>query len=308
VEEGIELRNAGVQAPILVLGGPYQGGWDLLVERQLTPTVFRPEHIEALAAAARARGRKVAAHLKVDTGMGRIGVLEPDLPAFLDHCSRHPEVVIDGFCSQLAVADEKDAPHTRDQVARYERALALLEARGIRPRWRHLANSAGAIGKVAEELNLVRLGIVLYGLSPADWIRERLPLRPVLSWKTGVTHLKEVPAGTPLSYGSTWVTPRPSRIATLPVGYADGYSRLYSSRSKVLIRGKRVPIVGRVCMDLCLADVTDVPEVEVGDEVVLLGSQGSETVSAQELAELAQTISYEVVCGVGARVPRLVLE
>jgi alanine racemase len=184
-----------------------------------------------------------------------------------------------------------------------------MNALGFRPAWRHLSNSAGVMhlpeARDGLELNMIRPGMLLYGLYPALWLRQIAPLRPVLAWKTGVVHLKKVPSGTPISYGSTWRAPRESVIATAPVGYADGYSRKFSNTGQMLVRGSRAPVVGRVCMDMCMMDVTQIPEVQVGDEVVLLGRQGSEEISAEELAGLAQTINYEVICGLGARVPRI---
>jgi alanine racemase len=186
-----------------------------------------------------------------------------------------------------------------------------MEGSGLQPAWRHVANSAGVMDRpeIREglSLNLVRPGLMLYGAAPAPWLQGKVTLRPVLTWKTGVAHLKSVPAGTPISYGSTWRAPRPSLIATLPVGYADGYARSLSNKASVLVRGRRAPVVGRVCMDMTMADVTDVPGVAVHDEVVLLGRQGPEEISADALASLEGTISYEVLCALGARVPRVVL-
>jgi alanine racemase len=309
VEEGLSLRSAGIRGEIVVLGGAYDGGWEALVEHRLAPVVFRPEHLKALGSAARAQGVVAGAHLKVDTGMGRLGVLPVELPALLDRARAEPSVQIDGLCSHFANADLADAALTRVQIERFQSALRQLRAAGFSPRWRHLSNSAGlvALPEVRDglELNLVRPGLGLYGLLPAPWLRPPRLLEPVLSWKTAVVHLKSVPAGTPISYGSTWTAPRPSRIATLPVGYADGWSRLLSNRGSVLVRGRRAPIVGRVCMDLCMVDVTELSEVEMGDEVVLLGSQGTETQDAHALASLQGTIAYEVLCAISARVPRL---
>ncbi len=310
VEEGIELRNAGVNAPILVLGGSYEGGYDLMVEYQLRPTIFRPEHLSGLSRAAEARQRPINAHLKVDTGMGRLGVRLEELPDFLDQAARHPRVQIEGLLSHFANADLADAAVTHEQIARYKRALTLMRGRGVDPKWRHLSNSAGVVDlpevRDGLELNLVRPGIALYGLAAAPRLASLAALRPVLSWKTGIVHLKEVEAGTPISYGHTWTAPRKSLIATLPVGYADGYSRQYGNKAQVLVRGRRAPVVGRVCMDMCMVDVTDVPGVAMSDEVVLLGPQGGDELPAEALAGWSNTIHYEVLCGVGARVPRVV--
>lgn len=313
IEEGLELRHAGIRAPILVLGGSYAGGYDALVANALTPVVYRPEHLQGVSdAAERAGVASVPVHLKIDTGMGRIGVVPDELPEFLDKLVKVPRLELEGVASHFANADLADAELTQVQVERFKAALALIRGRGFTPRFRHLANSAGVMDRPdvrdGLELNLVRPGLMLYGVSPAPSLAAKLSLQPVLQWKTGITHLKRVPVGTPISYGSTWVAQRPSDIATLPIGYADGYNRHYSSKAFVLVRGKRAPIVGRVCMDMCMIDVTDIPGVSMGDEVVLLGSQGDETVSAEELATLSHTISYEVLCAVGARVPRVQVE
>lgn len=309
VEEGVELRNAGVMAPIVVLGGSYEGGYDVIVENALTPVVFRREHLDGLAAAADRAGKSVDVHVKVDTGMGRIGVMLEDLDPFLTLAAACPQVRLDGLLSHFANADLADLGVTLLQVSRFKAALARMLERGHAPRWRHLSNSAGVLSlpetRDGMALNLVRPGLMLYGVSPADFLTGNAVLRPVLSWKTAVTHLKHVAQGSAISYGGTWVARRESVIATLPVGYADGYNRRYSSRADVLVRGKRARIAGRVCMDMCMADVTDIPGVQVGDEVVLIGAQGEARVGAEELAELSGTISYEVLCAVGSRVPRL---
>ena len=309
VEEALELRNAGVRAPILVLGGAYEGGWDLIVANGLIPTIFRIDHLEHLAEAARRANKgQVAAHVKIDTGMGRLGLLEHEIAPFLDRAAQLPEVRIEGLLSHFANADLADAALTSLQVRRFKDALALMRARGLEPRYRHLANSAGVMDhpevRDGLELNLVRPGIMLYGYSPAGWLGRDVALTPVLSWKSAVTHLKTVPAGTPVSYGSTWTAQRESVIATVPLGYADGYGREYSGTADVLIRGRRAKIAGRVCMDMFMVDVTDVPGVALGDEVVLLGAQGAERIDASELAAIGRTIHYEVLCAVGSRVPR----
>jgi len=311
VEEGIALRQAGVTSDILVLGGAYDGGWETMLENRMVPLVFRPEHLVSLDTAAAVRGTTARAHLKVDTGMGRLGVLPADVPAFLEAARGCRRVVLEGLCSHFANADLADAALTAQQISRFRTAVGQMRAAGFDPRWRHLSNSAGLLAlpeaRDGVEMNLARPGLALYGLQPAPWLRPPRVLEPVLSWKTAVVHLKSVSTGTPISYGSTWTAPRPSRIATLPVGYADGWSRLLSNRGAVLVRGRRAPIVGRVCMDLCMVDVTDVPGVEVGDEVVLIGRQGSEAQDAHQLAVLESTIAYDVLCAIGARVPRVVV-
>ncbi len=313
VEEGLELRNAGITLPILVMGGSYENAWPLLVSHRLTPTLFRHEHIEGLAKAALAQGTQATAHLKVDTGMSRLGIQLTELTEFLAALNGVRSLIeLDGFMTHFADADVEGDQRTTRQLSLFESAFAQVRAAGFNPRYRHVSNTAGVVTRASSlsplGINLVRPGIALYGMMPDQWLEGRLDVRPVLTWKTGITHLKTVSAGTPVSYGGTWVAARESRIATLPVGYADGYGRIFSNRAQVLIRGRRVPVVGRITMDMAMVDVTDLPEVQLGDAVVLLGAQAHESISAAELAQLSDTIPYEVVCSVGARVPRVLVE
>ena len=316
VEEGLELREAGIAAPILVLGAAYDRRYDLLVRHRLVPVVFEAAHLRGLAEAARAAGVRAAAHLKLDTGMGRVGIRPQALPEFLDLARRTPEVGLEGVCTQFASADLEDRGLTERQVALFDDAARAMREAGMPLRFRHLANSAGTVDYPAARQDLTRPGIIIYGYLPMLAAARSLlanqvagTLRRVLEWRTGVVQLKDVAAGTPISYGGRWVAQRPSRIATLPVGYADGYPRQLSGRpgfgrAEVLIRGRRAPVAGTVCMDMIMVDVTDVPGAAEGDEVVLLGAQGGEAVDADELAERAGTISYEILCGIGRRVPR----
>ena len=302
-EEGLALREAGIDTPILVLGGAYGTRWDLLVASDLVPVVFRPEHLEGLAAAARTLGRRAVAHLKLDTGMGRIGLQPDELDAFLDRAAREG-VEIEGLATHFANADLADPAFTERQITAAHAAAARMRARGIDLRWLHLANSAATVARPESHGTLVRPGIMLYGEMPSPRFRGEISLRPVLRWTTAISHLKEVPAGTPISYGSRWVAARRSTIATLPVGYADGYPRALTNQGEVLVRGVRARVVGAVCMDQMMIDVTDVPGVAVGDEAVLLGAQGEARIGAEELAARAGTIHYEIFCGIGPRVPR----
>jgi len=304
VEEGLELRAAGLRTPILVVDGAFGDRFDLLLSESLTPLVFRREHLEGLAAASRALGIPAVAHLKIDTGMGRIGVRPEDLSSFLD-AALHLGVKLDGVATHLAVADVDAHPLTDRQVQAWREGVALVRQRMGEPRWLHAANSAGLLSRPDARSTLVRPGILLYGAHPTDDFRSRIDLRPVLRWTTRVTHVKDVPAGTPISYGSRWVAARPSRIASLPVGYADGYDRRLSDCGVVLLRGARVPIAGTVTMDQIMVDVTDVAGVEVGDEAVLVGAQGGDEIRAEELARACGTIHYEIFCGIGPRVPRV---
>jgi len=317
VEEGLELREAGLDVPVLVVGGAYGGAYELLVRHRLTPVVFSAEHVERLASAARAQATRASAHVELDTGMGRTGVAAGELAGFLAAVRGAPEVALDGVCTHFANADLEDREVTERQVARFDELTRALETAGLRIRVRHVANSAGVLEFPGVRQDLTRPGIMLYGYSPfgpavpvsAATRAAGARLRPALTFRTAVTHLKTVPPGTPISYGGRWIAKRESRIATLPVGYADGYPRRLSGRpdlgrAEVLVRGRRAPVAGTVCMDLTMVDVTDVPGAALGDEAVLVGAQGGAAVGADELAERAGTISYEILCGISRRVPR----
>ena len=316
VEEGLELRAAGIEAPVLVLGAAYGEDYGVLVRERLTPLVFTHAHVTSLAAAARAAGVRARAHLKLDTGMGRIGASLADLPRLIEALRAAPEVELEGLCSHFASADLEPRTTTERQVRAFAEASQALARAGLPPRLHHLANSAGTLEFPSARQDLTRPGLMLYGYLPFDpaahgpQVRDAAGrLRPALSWRSAVTHLKQVGPGTPISYGGHWVASRPSSIATVPVGYADGYHRRLSGRpgygrAEVLIRGRRAPVAGTVCMDMIMIDVTDVPGATVGDEVVLIGAQGEARVDAEELAARAGTISYEILCSIGRRVPR----
>jgi alanine racemase len=310
-EEGAQLRDAGIAKPILCLGAFWPGQERMLIERGLTTAVFDIARLQRLDRAARSVNAVVDFHLKVDTGMGRLGVPTSELPDFLEAASTFRNVRLDGVMTHFASADLPDkAEFTRQQMARFQAACEMIRARGHRPTWVHQSNSAAAHAYPVARGNMVRLGGVLYGLwrdstnpsvEPFDW-------KPVMSVHSRVAFLKTVPPGTALGYGNTYVTGRESLIATLPVGYEDGLRRSLSSRGKVIVRGRMAPIVGRISMDLTLIDVTDVPGVAVGDLVTLIGRQGDRQISAEEVAVEAGTMSYEVTCGFSPRVPRVYLE
>ncbi|MBS2027418.1 MAG: alanine racemase [Deltaproteobacteria bacterium] len=310
VEEGLKLRDAGIRTPVLLLGGGYEHAPEEVVAADLTPVLYRPDMVRDFEAAARSAGRTLPVHVELETGMGRTGAMLEELPALIEALRNASHLQVEGVLSHFANADLADAQMNQVQVSRFDEALRALSAAGIEPKWRHLANSAGVLGlpgaQSGERCNMVRPGLMLYGESPAERLREAARLRPVLSWKTAITHLKRVPAGTPISYGGRWCATRESLIATLPVGYADGYRRELTNAGEVVVRGVRAPIAGTVCMDMCMLDVTHVPDVALGDEVALIGAQGNERVSAQELASRCGTISYEIFCGISARVPRVV--
>ena len=304
VEEGVALRNAGLVRPIVALGGQYTD-YGLLLQHRLTPLVYRTGMIDALAAAARQRGLVADAHLKLDTGMGRIGVLPRDLGALLEHARSVKEVRLTGLCSHFANADLRDPTATRLALDEFAAAKRQMKAMGFPLELAHLANSAATLDVKESHHEMVRPGLMLYGSAPAPRFAGLADLRPALTWATGVSHLKTVPAGTPISYGHKWTARRESLIATLPVGYADGYRRSLTNRSEVLVAGRRVPQVGTVCMDMMMIDATDAAnEVREGSEVILLGAQGAERIDAWEMAQRCDTIAYEIFCAIGARVPR----
>jgi alanine racemase len=310
-EEGIDLRAAGITQPILCLAGYWPGQAAACIQHALTPVVYRLEMIEALNQAAANAGVIADVHVKIDTGMGRLGVRSDQLNDFVAALSQFRNVRIDGVMTHLAAADETSCqPLTRDQIQRFEDAITVFRDHGFRPTHLHLANSAGIYGYREAWGNLVRPGGVLYGL----W-RDVLPpsesspgLLPVMSLHSRICLLKWVPPGETIGYGCTFEASRRSLIATAPVGYHDGYMRGLSNRAHVIVRGMYAPVVGRVSMDLTLVDVTDVPGVEVDDQVTLLGwnrENAELKIKAEDLARIAGTLSYEVTCGVSERVPRV---
>lgn len=313
-EEAIQLRAAGIKEPILLLAGYWPGQAAACIQHQLTSVVYRLDMIEALNQAAANAGVVIDVHVKVDTGMGRLGVRFDQLNEFIPGLAELRNVRIDGVMTHLAAADDAACqPLTRDQVQRFDDAVTVFRDHGYRPTHLHLANSAGIFGHRDSWGNLVRPGGVLYGL----W-RDVLPLTtrdpellPVMSLHSRISLLKWVPPGETIGYGCTFEASRRSLIATVPIGYHDGYMRGLSNRAHVIVRGRYAPVAGRVSMDLTLIDVTDVPGVEIDDQVTLLGWNRDSPdlkITAEDLARIVGTLSYEVTCGVGERVPRLYIK
>lgn len=309
VDEALALRQAGIAAPILVFGYTPPSVVGEAVAAGVSLTVFHNHVLEAAAGAGRSLGQRARVHVKVDTGMGRIGLLPEEAIAFCRRVADEPWVELEGLFTHFAAADSIDKTYTRQQLARFMSVASALEREGVRVPVRHVANSAAIIDLPETHLDLVRAGIAMYGLQPSDELAHHLPLKPAMTWKTRVVHVKRVPKGDCISYGCTYRATGDSVIATLPVGYADGYSRAWSNRGEVLLAGRRVPVVGRVCMDQTMVDATaltaDGVPAGIGDEAVLMGTQGDEYIGADELAEGLGTISYEIVCLVGKRVPRV---
>ena len=303
-EEGVELRRGGVKTPILVLGGIFGGEVDQIFRFRLTPVIFRKDSLRILSREAERRKRKVKVHLKVDTGMGRLGVPLNLWPDFLREVRRFPRIETEGILSHFAMTDE-EKDFTQNQWKAFQEAVTAAQELGICCPYLHMANSATLTAFPAYSARLVRPGIMLYGSYPAPTFRSLIPLKPVMTLKTHIHFLKSVPPGTRISYGGMFKAKRKSLIATLPIGYADGYSHHLSNRGEVLIHGKRAPVVGKVCMDFIMVDVTHIPRVSVGDEVILMGRQGKEQITPEEIAEKINSISYEVLCSIGKRVPRV---
>ena len=304
-EEAVVLREAGIPSRILVLGPIATEQAELVVDHGLDQCVSDPAQADALDRMARRRGRVVSLHLKVDTGMGRVGLPPREVRPAADHLARLPAIRLAGLMTHFADADADDPAFTQEQMARFEAAAQALRDAGIAVPLRHAANSAALLLHPGSRLDLVRPGIMLYGCHPRGARRPDDPvLHPALRLRTAITQVKDVTAGSSISYGRTFVASRDVRIATIPIGYADGLPRLLSNRGQALVRGRRAPLVGRVCMDMTMVDVTALPEVRAGDEAVLIGRQGDEEITADEVAELAGTISYEILCRIGPRVPR----
>jgi alanine racemase len=307
VEEGIELREAGIEATILVLSEPVPSAAASVVAYGLTPVVYTLAGVDALAKAVADGGAhdQLDVHLKVDTGMHRVGCRPDDAVDLAAQVLDRPELRLAGVCTHLAVADEPGNPYTTAQLAQFDAVLDALRARGLPTGTVHAANTAGAIDCPAARYDMVRVGIGLYGIAPADELEGRVTLRPAMSVKARVTQVKSVPAGARLSYGLRYETSRATRIATVPIGYADGVPRELPQRGgAAIVHGHRCPIAGTVTMDQLMLDVGDLP-VDVGDEVVMIGRQGVEEITAASLARAMGTIAYTIVCGIGPRVPRV---
>lgn len=296
LEEGIFLRKAGIAVPILVLGLTLEQQVELLVLYNITPTVSEYEMIEKLSESAFKEDKIVKVHLKVDTGMGRIGIFSNHVLNFIKKVKVLKNVEIEGIFTHFSVADEKDKSYTEKQFGKFMEVLTFLEKEGIRIPVKHVSNSATLLDLPHMWLDLVRPGISVYGLYPSREVQKTVKLIPAHTFKTRIVFLKELPAGEYISYGRTYTTKQKRTvIASLPVGYADGYNRLLSNQGEVLVRGKRFPVIGRVCMDQTMIDVTNLPQVEIGDEVVLWGRQGQEEITVEEIADKIKTINYEVV-------------
>ncbi|MBO5565153.1 MAG: alanine racemase [Lachnospiraceae bacterium] len=309
-EEGKALRANGIRKPILILGAVFPYCFEELFDLEIMPTVFQKEMALALSAIGQNRGKALPVHLAVDTGMGRIGVM-PDEEGIRDvkEMASLPGIVIDGIFTHYSKADEEDLSYTDMQLSLFTGFLSRLEEEGIRIPHPHTSNSAAIIGKKEAHFNLVRAGIISYGLWPSAYMENKgIDLKPALSFTSHVIHVKTLPPGKRISYGGTFVTTKETIVATIPVGYADGYPRGLSGKGYCLIRGKRAPILGRVCMDQMMVDVTDIPGVEYGDLVTLIGKDGEEAITMERLGDMADRFNYELATLISDRVPRLYIQ
>ena len=306
ISEALELRRSGIEKPILILGRVPIYAYPLAVAEDIRVPIFIYEDALALSAEAARQGKTANFHFVVDTGMSRIGfqATEESVQMCAEIC-KLPNLCAEGLFSHYATADSEDLTSANEQLALFEEFTAKLEARGIRIPIRHLNNSAGIINFPGKQ-DMVRSGIVQYGMYPSDEVdTDLLPVKPVMEWIAKVVYVKTLPAGRRISYGGCYTTTRETKVATLPVGYADGYRRSLTDKGHVLIHGKKAPIIGRICMDQMMVDVTDIPDVKIGDHAVLIGKSGDEQITVDYLASLTGTLNYEIICGISRRTPRV---
>lgn len=307
LEEGIELRKAGIEKPLLILGYTPKGQYKKLVENDITQTIFQYSTAKDLSEEALRQGKTAKIHIKIDTGMTRIGFFDDSLSIEeIKKISELKGIEIEGIFSHFACADETDKTSANNQLCKFLEFLEALKREGIIIPIRHIANSAGIIDMPEAQLDMVRSGISTYGLYPSKEVnKDVLELKPAMEIKSHVSYVKEVEGGIGVSYGSTYVTAKKTKIATIPVGYGDGYPRQLSSKGRVLIHGMSAPIIGRVCMDQFMVDVTGIPGVEQGDAVTLIGRDKDESISVEEVADMSYSFNYEFICNVGKRIPRI---
>ena len=307
VEEGWVLRDHHITKPILVLGYVPEEEFESLVEQEIRYTVSEWKEVEILSKIAQKLGKNAYVHIKMDTGMGRIGLRSAEeILTLAQKIENLPNIVIEGIFTHMATADMADKTKAKEQIQMFKEMLQLLENNGIYIPIRHCSNSAGIIDLKEANIDMVRAGIALYGLYPsAEVNKENVCLTPALELKSIVSYLKTVPKGSPIGYGATFVTQKETKVATVLIGYGDGYPRALSNKGYALVRGKKAPIIGRICMDQFMMDVSDIPEIQQGDTVTLIGKDQNEQITVEELAELAGTFNYEFVCDLGKRIPRV---
>ena len=305
LEEGIQLRNTGIKAPLLLLGGVFEEQIDSIIHYDVTPTVYDLKLAEVLSKKATYFNKKLKVHVYVDTGMGSIGVKHDNAVEFVKFVKNLKNLIIEGIYTHCSSSDEKDSAFTNLQIKRFRDVLDALDTIKVRIPLRHMANSGAILGYPESYFNTVRPGLSLYGLYPSEDVSRDIGIRPVMSFKTRIIHIKDMESGDVVGYDRAYRITKPTRVATLPMGYADGYNRLLSNQGEVIIRSKKASIIGRVCMDQCFVDVTNIKDVSVGDEVVLYGRQAQESIPIESIAKQLNTIPYEVTCSISKRVPRI---
>jgi alanine racemase len=305
VWEGKCLREAGLEAPILVLGPTSLRESPLILTYRLSQVISSYELAEALSAEAQRQGGEIGIHLKVDSGMGRLGIRPEEALSLCVRLAKLPRLRWEGLMTHFAVAHERDKSYTRAQLESFQQTAEALRREGFHFPLRHAANSAAIVDLPESHHDMVRPGIMLYGYFPSSEVSPRVPLRPALTFRTEIGHLKSLQPGESVSYGRQFIASRPTRVAILPVGYADGYHRGLSHRAQVIVQGRIAPVIGIICMDMTAVEVTDIPEAKVGDEVILMGRQGEVEISAEQIAQWLNTIPYEVLTGIGSRVERV---
>ncbi len=309
-DEGVQLRDHNIDVPILILGASQNEDCDTLITHSLTATVFSYDLAKVLSERATELGKIAKIHIKLDTGMSRIGfvagVNDEELSDTIIKISKLPNIEVEGIFSHFSTSDEPDSSYTQLQFNRFITVCNILEEKGLNIPIKHIANSAAIIQYPQMHLNMVRAGIILYGLYPSkDVNKEKINLKPVMTVKSQITMIKTISDKRGVSYGKTYITNQPTKIATVPIGYADGYTRLLSNKSKMAAKNQPVPVIGKICMDQCMIDVTNVNTINTGDEVVIFGA---DIVTADELADIIGTINYEVVCMISKRIPRIYLK
>jgi len=308
LEEGVLLRNSGIQKPIIILGGIFPFQAEEVFFFNLTPVIYDLHVAFSLEAEGKRQQKKQPVHIKIDTGMNRLGVPHDQIKEFLSSLLALDHLEVEGVLSHFSSAhlcDESSRKFTNNQAKKFTNAIKIIKkSKNIAPLI-HMANSSAIIEGIIPELNMVRAGLMLYGAYPSNEIKSAVPLKPVMTLKTKIIHIKSLPISSPISYGRTFCTKRESLIATLVIGYGDGYHHRFSNRGKVLIHGRTAPVTGSVCMDLTMVDITDIPEAKVGDEVVVFGRQGEAEIFVGDVAQWVDTIPYEILCGISSRVPRI---
>lgn len=304
-QEAIVLRKAKINIPILVLGIIFPQDVPKIIKYNLTPAIYRLKIAQNLSRLAKKHGQNVKIHVKIDSGMGRMGILPEQAVNFLKKLQKLPYIELEGIYTHLATADEEDSNYTWEQFKKFKILLKELEKENIYIPLKHISNSAASVKFPVMHLDMVRVGIMTYGLYPSSYCSQKINLKPAMYFKTKILQIKNLPKGSGISYGKTYITSKDTKVAILPVGYNNGYSRLLSNKGQVIIKGRKVPLVGRVCMDLCMVDVSKIEDLKEEEEVILFGGSSHNSISVDEIAKICYSINYEIVCQVGKSVPRV---